>query len=333
MIARVRGVDAQQFHDEIVGGGLPVVLEAIAANWPLVECGQRSIPELATALKALDTGHPVGVFAAPPDLAGRFFYNGTLDGINFERGEAGLPTLIDQLLALVDAVEAPALYAGAVPLDRQMPDFGLEHSFAGFVPPNTGRIWIGNAVQVQTHFDTTDNLACVVAGTRRFTLFAPDQISNLYPGPIEYTLAGQPVSMALFDSPDLARYPRFVEALAAAEVADLGPGDALYIPALWWHHVRSSGPFNVLVNYWWGTLPPQAGAPMEALAHALLTIRHLPPAQRAAWRDYFEHYVFGPNETANAHLPVAARGVLGEFGPQLVTRIKSFLLAALNHRS
>ncbi len=333
MIARLQGVDAQRFRSEIVGGGVPVVLEGIAAHWPLVQRGERSIGELAAALKALDTGHPVGMFAAPPEVEGRFFYNDALDGLNFERGEMDLPTLIDQLLAMVDDARPPALYAGAVPLDRQMPGFGAEHNFAGFVPPGTGRIWIGNALQVQTHFDTTDNLACVVAGSRRFTLFSPDQISNLYPGPLEFTLAGQPVSMALFDSPDLSRYPRYAEALAAAETADLAPGDALYIPALWWHHVRSFAPFNILVNYWWGALPPQVGAPMEALAHALLTIRHLPSAQRAAWRAYFDHYAFGPPETASAHLPVPARGALGALGPQLVTRIKSFLQAALNHRS
>ena len=34
-------------------------------------------------------------------------------------------------------------------------------------------------------------------------------------------------------------------------VADLEPGDAIYIPALWWHAVQATGELNVLVNYWW----------------------------------------------------------------------------------
>lgn len=332
MIARVKGVDAAHFRSDIVGNGAPVILEGIAADWPLVQQARASIPNLAGALVALDAGHPVGVFTAPADIAGRFFYNGAVDGINFERAQIGLPALIERLLAMPDDGSAPALYAGAIPLDRQMLGFGVSHNLHGFVPPGTGRIWIGNAVQVQTHFDTTDNLACVVAGNRRFTLFAPDQISNLYPGPLEFTLAGQPVSMVLPDAPDMDRYPRFADALAAAEIAELSPGDAIYIPALWWHHVRSTGPFNVLVNYWWGNLPPQIGSPMEALGHALLTIRHLPPAQRAAWRSYFEHFVFGPTELASAHLPVASRGALGALTPKLVAHIKSFLLATLSRR-
>src|SRR3546814_2525666 len=53
-------------------------------------------------------------------------------------------------------------------------------------------------------------------------------------------------------APDLTRYPRFAEALAHAMTAELEPGDAIYIPGLWWHDVQAAGPFNVLVNYWWG---------------------------------------------------------------------------------
>ena len=38
------------------------------------------------------------------------------------------------------------------------------------------------------------------------------------------------------------------------------PGDAIYIPPLWWHHVESLGQFNVLVNYWYRTGPDTAAA-------------------------------------------------------------------------
>ena len=41
-------------------------------------------------------------------------------------------------------------------------------------------------------------------------------------------------------------------------VADLQPGDALYIPSLWWHHVESIGVLNTMVNYWW-TAPAAHG--------------------------------------------------------------------------
>ena len=35
-----------------------------------------------------------------------------------------------------------------------------------------------------------------------------------------------------------------------AQVALVEPGDTLYIPPLWWHHVESYG-FNVMVNTWY----------------------------------------------------------------------------------
>ena len=127
-------------------------------------------------------------------------------------------------------------------------------------------IWIGNRTRIAAHQDLPDNLACVAVGHRRFTLFPPDQARNLYPGPFELTPAGPIISMVDFDDPDLERFPGFSEAMAAALVVDLAPGDALYIPYLWWHHVRSLDPLNMLVNFWWA---PRANAE-EYGADALL---------------------------------------------------------------
>src|SRR6185295_10671014 len=96
-----------------------------------------------------------------------------------------------------------------------------------------------NRTRIAAHHDLPDNLACVVAGRRRFTLFPPEQLNNLYVGPLDFTPAGQPISRVDIDTPDLETYPRFAEALNAARRAELGPGDAVYIPALWWHDVLS----------------------------------------------------------------------------------------------
>lgn len=80
------------------------------------------------------------------------------------------------------------------------------------------------------HFDLSSNIACVVGGRRRFTLFPPDQVSNLYIGPFEFNVSGSPISMASLKSPDLARFPRFAEALRNSRSAELAPGDAIFIP-------------------------------------------------------------------------------------------------------
>jgi hypothetical protein len=135
-------------------------------------------------------------------------------------------------------------------------------------------------------------------------------VANLYPGPFELTPAGPTISMVDFDAPNLERFPRFATALDHALTAKLGPGDAIYIPYLWWHHVRSTAGVNLLINYWWS--PPSAtfGHPMEALIHAIGAIRGLPDHSRAAWESMFAHYVFN-GEPIASHLPDAQQGILG----------------------
>jgi hypothetical protein len=191
-------------------------------------------------------------------------------------------------------------------------------------------IWIGNRVTVATHYDQADNLACVVAGRRRFTLFPPEQVANLYVGPLEFTPAGAPVSMVSLHAPDFAKYPRFEHALAAAEQAELGPGDAIYIPYFWWHHVDSLEGFNVLVNYWWNSARPGMGKPFDVLLHAILTLRELPPSQRNVWRAVFDHYVFQTGGDPAAHLPPHARGVLATLTIEQRQQIAAILMQAFS---
>jgi hypothetical protein len=185
----------------------------------------------------------------------------------------------------------------------------------------SARIWIGNAIVTPAHFDESENIACVVAGTRRFTLFPPEQAGNLYIGPLDYAPTPTPISMVDFSAPDLARFPRFTQALEAALVADLAPGDAIYIPALWWHHVQSSAPLSILVNYWWKAapqpgLPAPAATPMQAMIAAMDALRALPPAQRQAWAALFAHYVFDAGVDPAAHIPAHRHGVLAKVRPE-----------------
>ena len=88
------------------------------------------------------------------------------------------------------------------------------------------RIWLGNRITTPTHVDEWNNIGCVVAGRRRFTLFPPEQIANLYIGPLDFAPTGAPMSLVSLRDPDFARYPKFREALAAAQSAELAPGDA-----------------------------------------------------------------------------------------------------------
>jgi hypothetical protein len=196
--------------------------------------------------------------------------------------------------------------------------------------PPTVSIWIGNRTTAATHYDISNNIACCMVGRRRFTLFPPDQVANLYPGPLEPTPGGQVVSMVDPNAPDYARYPRFAEAEAAGEVAELEPGDILFYPALWWHQVEALDAFNAMINYWWNTSPAFIDTPQTTLLHALLSLRDRPEAEKAGWRALFDYYVFGPGPQAGAHLPEAARGNLAPLDEMRARRLRATLLNRLN---
>ena len=75
-------------------------------------------------------------------------------------------------------------------------------------------IWVGNKTIVPPHYDVPDNIAFVCAGTRKFTLFPPSQLKNMYVGPLEHTPAGQPISLVDIDNPDLTKFPKVEQAMA-----------------------------------------------------------------------------------------------------------------------
>lgn len=322
-------VDSDIFSSDIAPAYQPVIMRNLVSHWPVVQAGLRSRDELLAYLKTYATNDFVKVFLGPPNINGRFFYNHDLSGFNFERREGPFKDVLERLAAIQHQQRPPAIYIGASKIPNVLPGFERDNTLgliSGDVQPN---IWIGNAVNIPAHFDTSENIACAVAGRRRFTLFPPGQIKNLYVGPIDHNPAGQPISLASLQEPDLERHPRYEEALKHALVADLEPGDALYIPPLWWHNVESLDSLNILVNYWWENLTELTGSPKHALIHSILTIGHLPPEQRRAWQEYFEHYVFSEENPAE-HIPTEKRGILSRLSPALARQLKNYLKQAVS---
>ncbi len=322
-------VSFERFHGEIRPAGRPVLLKGAVLGWPAVQAGRTSAEAAVAYLKGFDRGHPVETILGRPEIEGRFFYNERLDGLNFARMPERIGVTLDRILNARNDSRPPSFYIQSVSIPDYLPGFAQANWLPLLDPPVAPRIWVGNRITVQAHFDLSENLACCVAGRRRFTLFPPEQTPNLYPGPFELTLAGPPVSMVRLDAPDLERHPNFEIARRHALRAELEPGDVLYLPYFWWHHVEALEDFNVLVNYWWNDAERDLGSPFDALLHALLAIRDLPEQQRAAWRMMFGHYAFGENGDPVAHLPPEARGSLGPHDAHQRQDIRLRLIAAL----
>jgi len=323
-------IDPTLFQQTIRPRGRPAILRNLVQTWPATCAGRDSPRALIRYLKSFDGGRPAPLFEGPADINGRFFYNETLNGFNFETRRALLNDVLDRLDENLGVESAPALYAGSVSLPIYFPGFSQANRLQPLIGGSViESIWIGNRTCIAPHFDNTENIACVVGGRRRFTLFPPDQIANLYPGPLDLTPAGQPISLVDVRKPDLDRFPRFAEALRVAEVAELGPGDAIYIPALWWHNVEALADFNVLVNFWWRDVAEYFDSPSTSLLHCLLTIKSLPPEQRRGWKAVFDYLIFQSEGTALEHLPPETRGLFGELTQDKAERIRSLLLKSL----
>src|SRR5690606_20733618 len=255
------GVDAARVpRREPLEAGEPALLRGLVKGWPLVEAGRRSAVEAIDYLLSFFNGRTVGAYFGAPEMQGRWFYDDELRDLNFESRRTPLDEVLEALRRHLDEQQPPAVYVGSTTIDACLPGLRAANDLA-FDDPMFERnaplasIWIGNRSLVSAHFDAPSNMVCCAVGRRRYTLFPPDQIVNLYPGPLDPTPGGQPVSMVNFAAPDFTRHPGFREAIAAAQVADLEPGDALFYPAMWWHQVEAFDAFNVMINYWWSTSP------------------------------------------------------------------------------
>jgi hypothetical protein len=313
----------------------PVVLKGLVKEWPLVKAGRQSSQDAIAYLNSFYNGKTVGTFYGEPEIKGRFFYNDDLTGLNFESRRSPLDEVLATIQRHLDDERPPSVYVGSTTIDACLP--GLRHDndllfnnemFADNAP--LASIWIGNQTLASAHYDAPNNIACCAVGRRRYTLLPPQQIRNLYPGPLDPTPGGQVVSMVDFADPDFEKYPRFRDCIEAAQIADLEPGDALFYPSMWWHQVEAFDPFNVMINYWWNTSPKFMGTPMNVLKHALLSLRDRPEHEKAAWKHVFDYYVFGPPERPREHLPEQAHGELGPIDDLKARRLRAELLNKLN---
>ena len=317
-----RGAELDRFVAE---ANRPVVFRGAGADLPIVHHARRSTGAVMDYLRKSATDRPLTVYRAPGEAGGRFHYNQAVDGFNFAASKEEIGPLLEELAAQPDET----IYVGSTDLGLFFPalasenDPGIDGVVDDACAPVVASLWMGNRTVTSAHYDLSNNCALCAAGRRRFTLFPPDQIGNLYPGPLEPTPGGQVISMVDFSSPDFARFPRFAEAIGQAQVVVLEPGDILVYPAMWWHQVEGLDDFNVLLNWWWNPVPAFVDTPQITLMHAMLSIRQRPQHERDAWKAIFDHYIFGDTQDASAHLPDHILGPLGEMDANFARRLRA----------
>ena len=303
--------DSSNGLGQLCSAAQPLVIRGLVSDWPAVQAANGD--NLLNYLAQYSTAEPVTLYRLPPGANGRIFYNQDFSGFNFQAAKKPLAEVFRLLREEQRQATHTSYYMGSTPVERFLPNFARDNNitrvaavaeyFAELAAEPLVSIWLGTATHIAAHYDFPQNIACCIAGKRRFVLLPPQAVSGLYVGPLEMTPSGQPISLVDFNRPDLRRFPRFADVMTQARVAELAPGDGIYIPSMWWHQVESYGAINGLVNYWWRDTPAYMGTPTDVLHHALLSLKSLPVAQRNAWQALLEYFVFDQSETPPAGLP------------------------------
>ncbi len=323
--------DSQFVLDEkVLLSNEPILLRNLVSTWPVVEKARSSSAAAVEYLLQFYSGIDVVEVQGDASIKGRIAYTEDFKQLNCVASKKTLHEVFADIDRAAQQIESPLCYMGTTAINALLPGFSDVNKLSLDSRNASAFMWIGNRSCVPAHFDLPDNIACNIVGRRRFTLFPPDQLPNLYIGPLDFTPAGQAISLVDVRCPDLEKYPKYKLALQAAKVVELGPGDALFLPSMWWHNVEGLEDLNILVNYWWRQSPAFMGSPADVLEMALLSMKDLPESQKQAWKGLLDYYVFNNNPDNVEHIPEHARGSVGELNETLARKIKAKVLARFN---
>ena len=217
-------VGAGELDARLKGARAPFVVRGLAADWPLVRAGLEGADTARAYLirHARDRSFPANCGTAAGDT--RIFYDAAMR-MNFRMVQDRLDALLAKMAGAEGRDDAAVLYLSSIDMRGYFDGLAEANSLPLGERRPLESIWIGTPTRIAAHNDVPDNLAVCAVGRRRFTLFPPEQMANLYPGPLDNTPAGRAVSMVDLLAPDLDRFPRFADALRRLTELALAPAD------------------------------------------------------------------------------------------------------------
>lgn len=323
-----RTVGRKEFFDnfdEFITLSLPVKI----ADFHQASKNELNLSKITDILKENVVSEKIHFSKLAPKFNGRYFYNDKVTGMNFEHSTCS----IKEFFQLLDFAKTQKNYfsAQAIPVNVVFNEY-MQSCFKCKELPSEAdvRLWIGNQCNTAAHFDFSHNIAHVLKGKRSFKLFPTEQINNLYVGPISLTPGGTPVSMVDVSEPDFQKFPKFRDALDHAIDIELEPGEAIFIPNLWWHAVQSLENENILVNYWWRDVESNIGSlPFDSLVFLMSYMPYLPLEERKSWQAIFNYYVFQVDVDPTMHLPNDLHDILMNLSENDKQNIKSWFKGKL----
>lgn len=217
------GISGEEFFDRFYLRNQPVVLRGIAAGSGLLDWTPATLRE---QFGALDVQVQTGRRAEPIwDV--------------FLRGKTSTMSLADYVDLVLSSGETNEFYLTAnenfLAHDRDrliLADVAFADALLDTERRYQGtNLWLGPAGTISPlHRDRVNVLNLQTVGSKRITLIDSCQLPKVYNQQSYY-------SMVDVEHPDLARFPDFADVTVRSAV--LQPGDAVFIPINWWHHLRA----------------------------------------------------------------------------------------------
>jgi jumonji domain-containing protein 7 len=232
-------VTSQEFVEKFFARKIPAIVTGATADWGM--SGQWS-PEYLTSLIG-DKTVSVSISAN-----GRFSYDtsgkGTSDGFSEER-----MSFAEAARQIAEGAGGRELYLMQQSIPKQFPELMKQIRVPRWVPNvehTSINLWFGRNSVTPLHYDATNNFFAQQYGEKQFTIFSPMDSANVYPHPLDSKMAH--LSAVNVEHPDLNAHPNF--AVARPIRFTVKAGELLYLPAFWWHQVRSPH-ISTSVSIWW----------------------------------------------------------------------------------
>ncbi|MBS1619883.1 MAG: cupin-like domain-containing protein [Bacteroidetes bacterium] len=232
-IERIGPIDQDAFYDRYVRKSKPVVITGLTDQW--------------TASRLWSHEYMLEQYGAATVQAYQLNSKGECD-VDMDKGSPTRPTVLSDAMLSMREAEISRRWAIATSVDH-FPE-QLRTEFAAPAYCADGRflrsmIFIGaGGVVSPLHQDLPENIYVMVQGCKRITLFSP--WDHVYPNPRLSNLPNH--SQIDAERPDLKKFPDVV--YAQPYIVDLRGGETLFIPSLWWHHLRNLEP-SIALNFWW----------------------------------------------------------------------------------
>ena len=217
-------VSRDEFTERYVRGSRPLVLTELARDWPAL--GRWSPADLKQRFGHAEVEIQSGRQADAQYEQNKLALRRTVRLGDFvDQVVAGGPTNDHYLTANNEVLRRPE-FAPLLDDIGSLPDYCDRAQLAA-----RSSFWFGPGGTVTPlHHDTIMLMHTQVVGRKRWRFISPLETPRLY------NFNGV-FSQVDLDRPDLARYPLFGEATVLDIV--LEPGETVFLPLGWWHHVTS----------------------------------------------------------------------------------------------